>query len=155
MDEIEKIDFDEVWGAQEEMWERKGAQKTANSIATSVSGALNCNAGPYRYRIDSFSGDLVFIDKDFLASGSCLFRNINQNRVNTAVWALEYTASFDSVILTVNDKTATFSNVSSIGSDANLRYSIPESKVLFVVRKEVGFPAEFRLHPGSHIIVQA
>ncbi|MDV7271363.1 hypothetical protein RYZ20_10660 [Thioclava sp. A2] len=123
-----------------------------NTIATRVSGNLNYNCRQFRYRYSDFSGDVVFFDQNFIAAGACVHTNLRLNLRTDSVWSLEFDDASRTVTLNAGNSSAVFVNPNAPDATASLRFSIPENRVIFAVRKTVSFGG-CTLNPGSSIII--
>ncbi len=158
--EIENIfvesfsDHDEKLDVLEKRWEELGLSKGVETFAQSISGTMNMSVGVFRYQADNFSGDIVFFDKNFIASGSCRWRNLSRGWENIQTWSMEYDSLDDSITLNIGPGNAKIASVSRTTSDANLRFDISQKKVIFVVRQKIPFPGDLKLHVGSNMVIQ-
>ena len=106
----------------------------------------------YRTVIDRLSGDIVWFDRSWIATGTGIWKIINNGRETPISWSIDYDQNADRITWSIAQYSQTFDAISS-SSAITMRISVPEQKVLVVIRSEIRF-GPFYLMVGSHLSVK-
>ena len=106
--------------------------------------------GTFNSSIDRMSGDIVWSDRSWLASGDAIWRN-SSGRDSPVTWLVDYDQNTDSIYWTIGGNVAQFDDISLSDSPLQMRYSVPENKLLLVVRRRVIFGNRLRISAGSYL----
>ena len=136
--------------------DKNGCKHSIDTFLTSISGRWVLrpqNSNVYRYAVDRLAGDVVWFDRSWMASGTGIFKVLNNGHENQAIWSLDYDQATDAITWRIGSEGATFANVSNPNSPIQHRVSVPEKKLMVVVRADVTL-GSYVLLAGSNLTVQ-
>lgn len=133
-----------------------GVTHSLDTFLTSIGGAWTLtpqNDNVYRYVIDRFYGDVVWFDRSWMASGTATWKVLNTGRESQTTWAVDYDQATDTITWICGNYSSAFHGVSNLDSPIQLRISVPEKKLMVVVRSNVALGG-LRMLAGSNLSVQ-
>lgn len=105
-------------------------------------GSRNPRRASRYYRVTGFRGDVIFFDRSWVAVGDADYTLNGEPGIEP--YSVEYTYQTDVLAIDFGLFSFSIPNVSTPSSPVQLRYDIPNRKVIFIVRGRI--PAEI---PGN------
>ncbi|MDI1240095.1 MAG: hypothetical protein PSV26_21650 [Polaromonas sp.] len=134
--------------------ERLGVKHSVDTFLTSIGGSWRMSTYDYRttWVIDQFSGDIVWFDRSWIASGIARSKNRNTGYESQVAWSIDYDQGKDAITWICGSLVSTYGGVSNPDGPIQHRVSVPEKKLLVVVRSDVPI-AHLQLRTGSNLAV--
>lgn len=133
-----------------------GAVHSLDTFLTSIGGAWTlrpANSNVFRYVVNRFAGDVVWFDRSWIASGTAIWKTLNNGHESPATWSVDYDQTTDTINWVCGGYSSSFPGVSNANSPIQHRVSVPEKKLIVVVRSDV-LLGGLLLLAGSNLAVQ-
>jgi len=151
------IDFHEAFAALQARLAELELVPSSETFAGAISGTWKIrydqHSTVYLNVFSELRGDLIFFDRNWIVAGVCKAHSPNTGHVWEDVFQLEYSQTNDSLTWVSYGETQVFNNVSAPGSAIDMKFDVPNRRVLVRLKADHAF-GRFWMFPNAFVVVQ-